>query len=123
MPNDANALAPAVRPTIASGAAVDRVGVMALGATAAVSARPSDPAQAFEAAFIGQMLQHAGFGEALTGSVQGPAAAHFAGFAIEAIAARVAEHAPFGIAELVRARLDAEADGGPLTTGLLAPDR
>lgn len=55
-------------------------------------------AQDFEAAFIGQMLKHSGFGQALT-KTGGEAVSAFTDFYIENIADDIAAKGGFGLAE------------------------
>ncbi|MEO0957492.1 MAG: rod-binding protein [Pseudomonadota bacterium] len=66
-------------------------------------------AQEFEAAFLAEMLRHAGFGgrEGLMGG--GAGETQFAPMFIDAVAAEIARSKPLGIADLVAARLRAAA--------------
>ena len=74
------------------------------------TAEPAAPAlraaREFEAAFLAEMLKHAGFGEAPDAFGGGPGEDQFAGFMREAQAREIAAAGGVGIAEYVIRHLD-----------------
>lgn len=70
-------------------------------------------AEAFEAAFLAEMLSHAGIGKPPEGFGGGAGEDGFASFLIQAYAEKIAATGHFGIAEaIVRASTDGSADHG-----------
>jgi len=89
--------------------------------TAAAASSPSpkgiradkarETAQAFEAAFVAEMLSHAGFEKALA-SDSGVGGEAMTGFLVEALAEKIVERGGFGVAELIMRRLSNEKKDG-----------
>lgn len=68
-----------------------------------------ETAKAFEAAFVAEMLSHAGFEKALA-SDSGVGGEAMTGFLVEALAGKIVERGGFGVAELIMRRLSNEAE-------------
>jgi Rod binding domain-containing protein len=89
--------------------------------TAAAASSPSakemraekarETAQAFEAAFVAEMLSHAGFEKALA-SDSGVGGEAMTGFLVEALAEKIVERGGFGVADLIMRRLNNEKKDG-----------
>ena len=70
-----------------------------------------ETARAFEAAFVAEMLSHAGFEKALA-SDSGVGGEAMTGFLVEALAEKIVERGGFGVAELIMRRLNNETEHG-----------
>ncbi|MEL6768319.1 MAG: rod-binding protein [Pseudomonadota bacterium] len=66
-----------------------------------------DVAMRFEAAFLAEMLRHAGLGEVEGAMGGGAGEAQFAPMFVDAVAERIARSKPLGIADMVAARIRA----------------
>jgi len=64
------------------------------------------PSVEFEAAFLAEMLKHAGFGKALGSQAGAAGETGFSDLLVREIAMRIARSRPIGIAEMVDAALE-----------------